>query len=64
MDAELRARHREQPRSAEGRVRLERTPGQRAPGAGPQPADRRRPGFTPVPDSRHTGGVTVVVTRP
>jgi hypothetical protein len=39
-------------------------PGQRAPGARPQLADRRRPGFTPVPDSRHRGGATVVVTRP
>jgi len=37
MDAELRARHREQPRSAEGRVRLERTPGPTRPAPGHNP---------------------------
>jgi len=64
MDAELRARHREQPRSAEGRVRLERTPG---PARARRPATTRWPAASrvhPVPDSRHWAGVTVVVTRP
>lgn len=47
-------------------MRLERTPGRRAPGSAWGPAtlaDRQRP-FTPVPDSPLRGGATVVVTPP
>ena len=66
MAAELHARHRKQPRSAEERVRLARTPG--APGSPRGPATLSLiggvQGFIPVPDSHHRGGPAAVVTPP
>ncbi len=61
MDAERRARHREQPPAAEERVRLQRTPRPARPARlrGPATlADRQRPGFSLVPDSHPRGGAT------
>jgi len=59
MDAELRARHREQPLAAKERVRLQRTPGPARPAQPRGPAtlaDRRRRGFSLVRDSHPRGG--------